>query len=317
MKMMKKILMRWTILMIAALMPALITESHAQAVKDDPSDSFSFVFMTDIHLTYDRNAIPGFRKAIEKVNTLNPDFVLTGGDLIMDALNQRYTRADSLYDLYQEVSREFTIPVYNTMGNHEIWGIYKDSGADRADAEYGERMFEQRLGRSYYAFDHKGWKFMVLNSVEDTKKGEYIGMIDSLQMEWIRTELGKTDTSVPIVLSLHIPLITASTQKYYGSTVANDSGTVVVNAKKVLALFEKHNLKLVLQGHLHIVEEIMIDGIRFITGGAVSAAWWRGPFRGYEEGFVLVTMQGERFSWEYIDYGWDVRVTPPPPRSSR
>ena len=79
--------------------------------------------MTDIHLTQQRNAVPGFLQAINTINGLHPDFVITGGDLIMDALGQRYSAADSLYNLYTDTAGNLTMPVYNTMGNHEIYGI--------------------------------------------------------------------------------------------------------------------------------------------------------------------------------------------------
>ena len=95
-------------------------------------------------------------------------------------------------------------------------------------------------------------------------------------------------------------------QKYSGSTAANDSGLVVVNSKEVLDLFKGYNLKLVLQGHLHTVEDIYIDGIHFITAGAVSARWWTGPNMGFEEGFMLINVKGEDFDWKYVDYGWEV-----------
>ena len=75
-----------------------------------------------------------------------------------------------VYNLYEEVTKKFKMPVYNTMGNHEIYGIYSKSGADPSNPEYGEKMFEKRLGKSYYTFDYDGWKFMVLNSIEDTKR---------------------------------------------------------------------------------------------------------------------------------------------------
>ncbi|NMC40288.1 MAG: metallophosphoesterase [Bacteroidales bacterium] len=274
--------------------------------KND-SDRFSFVFMTDIHLTYERNAIPGFKTAIDKINGINPDFVIAGGDLIMDALGQRYTFADSLYNLYKETVKGIKSPVYNTMGNHEIYGIYSRSGADPGHPEYGERMFENRLGKSYYSFDHKGWKFFILNSVEDTGKDRYMGFIDPVQTEWIRKELEKTDTLTPVVIVTHIPFITVNSQIYNYSTAPNDSGLVVVNSGDILKLFSHHNLKLVLQGHLHMVEDIYIDGVRFITGGAVSANWWRGPYRGDEEGFVQVTVKNKEFSWKFVDYGWDAK----------
>jgi 3',5'-cyclic-AMP phosphodiesterase len=270
------------------------------------NDSFSMVFMTDIHLQPEANAVVGFTQALDSVNRLNPDFIITGGDLVMDALGQSYGKADSLYKLYIEVVKKAKCPVYNTMGNHEIYGISKKSGKDLSNPEYGERMFEKKFGKSYYAFDHKGWKFMIINSIEDTKKGGYIGKIDSAQIAWITEELSKTDSNTPIVLSTHIPFITSFTQKYEGSTLPNDSSLVVYNSKEVIDIFKGHNLKLVLQGHLHTVEDAYIDGIHFITGGAVCAGWWQGPYKGYEEGFTYLTFSGDSFKWRYVDYGWNV-----------
>jgi len=268
-------------------------------------DAFSVAFLTDIHLQPERNAVEGLSRALDSVNMLNPDFIITGGDLIMDALGQSYGRADSLYNLYMEVVKKSESPVYNTMGNHEIYGIYERSGADQANPEYGEKMFEKRLGPSYYSIEHKGWKFMIINSIEDTKKNGYIGLVDPLQLAWIKDELKETGPLTPIVLSTHIPFLTAYSQKYEGSTVANDSSLVVCNSKEVIDLFSGHNLKLVLQGHLHTVEDIFIDGIHFITGGAVSGGWWGGPNMGFEEGFLLLTFKTDDFSWRYVDYGWN------------
>lgn len=275
--------------------------------KNSEKEDFSFVFMTDIHLTTDLNAVPGFNKAIEKVNDLNPDFVITGGDLIMDALGVSYAKADSAYNLFISTSGAFKMPVYNTMGNHEIFGIYAGSGADESNPEYGEKMFEKRLGKLYYSFDHKNWKFFILNSPEVTKENRYVGLIDDDQIEWIKEELQRTDTLTPIVISTHIPFLTVRSQRYAGSTVANDPGEVVTNSRQVLDLFKRHNLRLVLQGHLHTFEDIYIDDVHYITGGAVSANWWKGPRDGEEEGFLYITVQGDDFRWKYIDYGWEAK----------
>lgn len=304
---MKSLFKSLSILCLTGLTGLIQPNAVGQSQPPRQDDSFSFAFMTDIHLTDIRNAGAGFMQAIDTVNALRPDFVITGGDLIMDAMAQRHSRADSLYNLYRSVLTRFKVPVYNTMGNHEIYGIYPKSGASPEHPEYGEKMFEKRLGKSIYAFDHKGWKFFILNSIEDTKKGSYIGMIDPGQIRWIKAELEHTDSLTPIVISTHIPFITATTQMYERSTKANDSGTVIVNAREVLALFKRHNLKLVLQGHQHSLEDIFIDGIHFITGGAVSAAWWKGPYLGTEEGFLLISVKKDHFDWRYVDYGWKVK----------
>jgi len=283
----------------------LFTGSGCTTQKAD-SDSFSVVFMTDIHIDYGRNAVAGLEKALDSVNSLKPDFIITGGDLVMDALGQSYGRADSLYKLYQETIKKAEVPVYNTMGNHEIYGIYSRSGADPSNPEYGEKMFEKRIGPSYYSFMHRGWKFMILNSIEDTGNNRYVGLIDSVQIEWIRKELEDTPRETPIVISTHIPFLSVMAQRYEGSTVPNDSSLVVYNSSPVLDLFREHNLKLVLQGHLHVLEDIYYEGVHYITGGAICGGWWRGPYYTCEEGFLLLTFSKNDFIWKYIDYGWVV-----------
>jgi predicted MPP superfamily phosphohydrolase len=80
------------------------------------------VFLTDIHVQPERNAIEGFKKAIQKVNELKPDYVIIGGDLIFDALAVSFERADSLFNIYNELIKKIKAPVYNTMGNHDILG---------------------------------------------------------------------------------------------------------------------------------------------------------------------------------------------------
>jgi len=260
-----------------------------------------------IHVEPERNAEAGFQQAIDSVDKLNPDFVITGGDLIMDALGKSYGRADSLYNIYTSLAKGFTMPVYNTMGNHEIYGWYAKSGADPENPEYGKKMFAKRIGPLYQDFEYKGWKFFLLNSVVPNGEGGYMGGIDSVQMNWIAGELAGTPSDMPIVISTHIPFITTEAQIFGGSMTPNQRNEVITNSKEVLELFKDHNLKLVLQGHLHFYEYLYVGGTTFITGGAVSAAWWTGPYHGTEEGFLLVDVKGDDFSWEYKDYGWQAQ----------
>jgi predicted phosphodiesterase len=83
---------------------------------------------------------------------------------------------------------------------------------------------------------------------------------------------------------------------------------VVTNSREVLGLFDRHTLRLVLQGHLHLVEEITYDGTTFLTGGSVCGAWWRGARDQFEEGFVVLDIEGDSVSWRYVDYGWEATV---------
>jgi len=55
--------------------------------------------MKDIHVQQEKNAAKGIHQAVDSVNNLNPDFVITGGDLVMDSLGQSFEKADQLYNL--------------------------------------------------------------------------------------------------------------------------------------------------------------------------------------------------------------------------
>lgn len=276
---------------------------------DDAEEGFTFAFLTDIHLQPERSAVEGFQKAIDTLNLINPDFVLTGGDLVMDVLNQSHGRADSLFRLYKEVSDGLQMPVHNTVGNHEVYGWHRDEEGIATHPEFGKKMFEKHLGDRFYSFDHKGWHFIILDGIYRGETGHYIGKIDDEQVEWLKADLQKVDTTSPIAISVHIPFITSATQLSQGSLAASSEGLVITNSREVLELFRKHNLRLVLQGHLHFLEDIYVQNrVHFITAGAVSGRWWNNkPGEVPEEGFLLLHTKGEELEWEYVDYGW----TPP------
>jgi len=293
--------------LVIPVIALLLIISASCKKKVASEESFSFAFLTDIHVQPERNADLGFRQAIDTVNKLKPDFVITGGDMIMDALGQTESRADSLYDLYIELSGLMDMPVYNTMGNHEEFGYYESSGVDQSHPLYGDKMFEKRLGERYYAFDHKGWRFYILDAIDEREGNQgYYGHVDSLQLEWLKKDISTVDKETPLVVSVHIPLISVQTQLDQGATAPNGDGIVISNSKDVLSLFDEHNLKLVLQGHLHFLEDIYVSGTHFITGGAVSASWWNGPRGDMQEGFLFIEVTGDDFDWEYVDYGWEV-----------
>jgi 3',5'-cyclic AMP phosphodiesterase CpdA len=272
--------------------------------KKELQPDFSFAFLTDIHLTPDKNAPQGFKQAIDSVNKMKPDFVITGGDLVMDALGQSRSRADSLYQLYGSLMKEFKMPVHNTIGNHELFAFY-NKDIDSLDADYGEGMYRRYFGNPWQSFDYKGWHFILLKSIEQTPTRGYEGKINPVQMEWLKNDLSKISDTTPVVVSVHIPFMTTYTQWQDNGLLINSGDDIITNGKAVLDMLRKKNLKLVLQGHKHYYDDLYLNGVHFITGGAVSAAWWDGPIAKMEEGFVLVQVFGNQMRTRYVDYGWN------------
>jgi Icc protein len=287
------------------LLAVLLFLSLGFAFGKEP-EAWQFVFMTDIHLQPEFHAVEGFKQALHHSEKYHPDFIMMGGDLIRDALRASHGRADSLYRLYKETVKDATVPVYNTMGNHEVYGWLKKTNRDSTDADWGKGMWDRFMGKRYYSFDHKGWHFIILDSIVPGDSGGYAGGVDSLELAWVREDLSKIAAATPVIAVTHIPLMSCMIQMQEGATVPNDPSVVIKNSKQVLEAFAGHDLKMVLQGHMHYLEDIYAQGkIHFLTGGAVSAKWWKGPNNSMEEGYVMLTVKGDDVTWDYVDYGWN------------
>jgi hypothetical protein len=187
-----------------------MTRFNTGTAQAKSSDTFSFAFMTDIHLDYSSATLEDFSRATGKLNSLKPDFGLTGGDNVREVRRARGSFADSLYNLYLTEVKKLEMPVYTAFGNHESFGV-DNPGVAPGNRLYGKKMFEEKIGKTYYSFSHKGWKFFMLDNIFDTLSGRYryIGRIDDVQMKWLEAELAGTDPETPIVICSHIPFISS------------------------------------------------------------------------------------------------------------
>jgi 3',5'-cyclic-AMP phosphodiesterase len=270
-----------------------------------PVQDFTFLFITDTHLQPELNAAQGCDQCFKKARTIKSDFVLQGGDHVFDALQVNRSRATSVFDLYAKTEQDLGTKIYHTIGNHDCFGIYASSGVAESDPLYGKKMFEERFGKTYYSFDHKGVHFIVLDSIGITSDRLYEGRVDQAQLDWLKSDLGGLPPSMPIIVSVHIPLVTA----FYSYVPAPEPdpkhhGLSVINAYEVIALFEGHNVLGVLQGHTHINEKVMWKGVPYITSGAVSGNWWHGTRMGTPEGFTVVRVEQGKLSTTYEMYGF-------------
>lgn len=264
------------------------------------NQDFDFAFLTDIHIKPELGAPDGFQMAIDKVNSIKPDFVITGGDLVYDVMRGQFKKSDALFKMYEEMSKGFKMPVYNCIGNHDLFGIYEESpeGPDHPDYKYG--MWERYFGDTYYAFDHKGWHFITLNSLEVTPDKKYIGFYHKAQLEWLESHISTVDTSTPIIVTTHLPMLCTFTQMNGGNP------RTVTNAHEAFQLLKNHNLKLILQGHIHWKEYGMVNDVtQFMTGGSIAGNGWKGRRHNTREGFMSIRVKDDDFSWEYIDHGWE------------
>ena len=287
------------------LLAAMALFSHCtdctQSGGKSSENAFSFAFLTDVHLNKDNrgNGNEGLEKALAYAKVRGVDFVIFGGDLVdVDGLKpEQEATADSLFARFKSIVDKSGVPAYFTIGNHDRFYTFNGQ-ADPA----GFKMFQKYLGETYYSFDYKGVHFIVINSVQRDSVHRYF--VNDEQFEWLKNDLSAIGANTPLVVSTHVPFQSLYYPAVEGRIIPTD---MFENYKEVWDLLLNYNLKIILQGHQHLHEELFVKDTWFLTGGAVSGGWWRGEFHRTQEGYLHVSVDAEeKFSWNYVDYGWEV-----------
>ncbi len=285
----------------------------ARAAATTAPAGFRFVHLTDIHVQPELRAAEGLAACLQAVNKLDPkpDFILTGGDLIMDALDQSAERSSMLFDLLKKVLADNTdIPIRHCMGNHDVIGRGRKHGVTEETAGFGKKMYCEKLEieRPYYAFDHGGWRFYVLDSVQPAESGVYRGGLDEEQLAWLRRDLSDKPADMPAVVVSHIPILTVTVLP----NAVNDgafkisASTMCTGAQTLASLFAEHNVRLAVSGHIHMLDEVLYRGVKFVCNAAVSGRWWKGANKGFPEGFGIFDLTSDGQShFAYQTYGWN------------
>ena len=291
--------------LLASLAGAGLATAGFRADAAPAAPTLTFAFLTDSHIQPELNATAGCTQAFRAARHVGADFAIQGGDHIFDALGVAAPRANSLIDLYARTEQDLGLPVHHTIGNHDCFGVYTQSGVAPTDPEYGKKFFQDHFGPLFYSFDRRGVHFVILDSIGITAQRQYEGRIDAAQLAWLARDLAATQAATPIVVVSHIPLATAF-DSYVPDTrpITPPGKTRVLNAADVIALFAGHNVLGVLQGHTHINETVTWRGVKFITSGAVCGNWWHGTRMGVPEGFSVVTIAGNTLSVRYQTYGF-------------
>lgn len=282
----------FTILFLSMMM---LSCKDKKEVPHNP-ETFSFAFMTDLHLNFsNERSFAGFEQAIDRAKELGVDFIITGGDNVdADMVGDDIALARRMYSRFLEIINQSATEIHVTIGNHDrFW--HQTESAD----SHGAALFGEYFPKTYYGYSFNGVHFIHLNTSE-VCDGKYCVSED--QRNWITSTLDTIPHDAPVVLIAHVPFLSLYYPVLYGHYTHTD---VFDGFKDVWDMFKGHNLQLVLQGHMHLFEEINLLNTQFITGGALSGKWWGGDYHGTAEGFVHVQWDGHAFHWEYVDFGWN------------
>jgi 3',5'-cyclic AMP phosphodiesterase CpdA len=188
---------------------------------NDP-DHFQFAIVSD-RTGGHRSGI--FAKAVEKLNMLQPEFVMSVGDLIegdsqtLEGLEAEWAEFDSLLS-------PLRMPFFHLPGNH-----------DTGNSPIKRNFWEEKFGARYYHFIYKDVLFLALESNEG--QGE---RIEDEQLAYIKNVLEKNEDVGWTMLFMHHPLWDYSHNtnfEHVETMLANRKYTVIVGHQHTYRYFSR------------------------------------------------------------------------------
>ena len=146
-----------------------------------------------------------------------------------------------------------TTPVVPVVGNHDYYG-------DSHLRNFDELYRTPETASHHYLIDFGAFAFIVLDSsvYKLGIKGK------RTQTEWLNKTLAQIGGHKPIVLAYHHPAYSSGP-----STLTMPRAPHYIR-KHWLPLFKKYGVKLILNGHEHIYERLLIDNLHCLVTGSLA-----------------------------------------------
>jgi len=186
------------------------------------------------------------------------EFVIHCGDLTPSG-------RDIEYDEVEKVFNDSKIPVYTTIGNHDV----KNNGSK----EYRKRFAPLR-----YSFIYEGIAFVFLDT-SDLK-------IDDDEIHWLGREFSKYKDAKERVIVTHVPSLDPFG---LGHALEEDS------CEKIQKFARDNAVSAVFSGHIHAYDLRNVNGTEYLISGGAGASLVNGTHH-----YVLVRYSQGRFSYEHV-----------------
>lgn len=233
-------------------------------------------------------------QAVKDTNLLDPDLVMTVGDLIQGYNETPQWMAEMTE--YKQVMGKLNMNWFPVAGNHDVYW----RGPGKAPQGQHESNYEKHFGPLWYSFRHKNAGFIVLYSDEGDPKtnrkafnrGELQNMSPK-QLEFLDKALQQHQDADHVMVFLHHP-------RWIGGGYTGSNWEEVHQRLK-----KAGNVSAVFAGHIHRMRYTgPRDGIQYFalatTGGALQTEF---PAAGFLHHLNLVTVRKDRISVAALPIG--------------
>lgn len=225
---------------------------------NNPPGNFQFAIVTD----RTGGHRPGvFEDAVRKLNLLQPEFVVSVGDLI-EGYTVDEDQINREWDEFNGFISKLQMPFFYVPGNHDYIN------------DVMARIWEEKYGASYYHFLYNDVLFLCLNSEEATK-GSNMGGIEKPQYEYIKKVLDENKDVRWTLVFMHQPLWMLDNTRHW---------------KDVEGLLRGRKHTVFVGHHHHYVKYERNNGNYFMLATTGGTSKLRGPNFGEFDHMVWVTM---------------------------
>lgn len=262
-------------------------ESPVEIPLPVEEDAFSFVIFGDRTGGPDAG-VSILADAIRDVNLLEPDLVMTVGDLIQ-GYNESVPWITEMEE-YKAVMGNLLCPWFPVAGNHDTY--WRFQGNEERPEEEHEGRYEMHFGPLWYSFSHKNTHFIVLYTDEgNPETGERTfhkpasQRMSPEQKQFLQEALDRGEEADNIFVFVHHP-------RWLKGNYGDDWDTV----HKMLV--EAGNVSAVFAGHIHYMRhDGKRDGIEYVslatTGGHQGGSV---PDAGHLHHYHVVTVRKDQFA---------------------
>jgi len=272
-----------------AFVATLLAVSHARAGEEAAKPLFTFAVVSDTHLSRGgKAATEAMAAAVAEINASPAEFTLFLGDLV-----EQGAKHEEFYPEWVSTAKGLKKPFHAIPGNHESREFFTKYVRPETD----------------YAFDHKGYRFVLFSDVDSAS---HDGIVTPAQNKWIAEQVDDAAAKkLRVILCAHVA---AHPNKH-----PDVAWFVREGGKELAVLLHAKNDTLVafLAGHFHYglrgwddragVLELVMPSLAWNSPRKLEGApgFWLDEFR---RGYVLVDVYDGKLGITYKPLGGEAKA---------